>query len=149
MLAKPKDKLVSRLGIWRQDNHLGEVRVGQFGIVGNEEARRSASEIGADNLCLGLSLQPVLDLNHGGLCRLDARTLRQCDFDNNLWPVRLGKELLPDEAHAKHRCEEDKNDGACHEEFMLHRPDNEPTQFLVIRCFVDRGVAAFHRRNIG
>ncbi len=45
LLAKAKDKLISSLRIRRQDNHLGEVRIWQFGIVSEEETRRSAAYI--------------------------------------------------------------------------------------------------------
>jgi hypothetical protein len=97
----------------------------------------------------GLWLQPVLDRDDAAFGCFNAGPLWQCRFDNNLWPVRFGKELLPDEAHAKHCREEDQNYGSSKEEFMLDRPDNEPTQSLVIWCFIDRGVAAFHWRNVG
>ena len=45
LLAKAKDKLISRLRIRRQDNHLGKVRIWPFGIVSDEETRRSATYI--------------------------------------------------------------------------------------------------------
>ena len=124
LLAKTKDELVSLLRIRSQDDHLGEVWNRQIRIVGEPEARRAAADIGADNLRFRLSTQPLFDLHHRGLGRLDTGTLRQRDVDQHLRSVGVRKELLLDEAHSEGRREEDDDDGAGNEELVFDGPDD-------------------------
>src|SRR3984893_16877993 len=66
LLPKTKHELISLLRVRRQDNHLGEVRIWQFWIVGKPETRRATAYIGTNDLCLRLCPQPRLDFDYGG-----------------------------------------------------------------------------------
>ena len=148
-LAKPELESAARCGVGSEDDQLGEGRVGQLRIVGEEEARRPLADVGRDDFRLGLSPHPGLDL--GGRCcgRFDARAFGHLDLDQHFGPVGAREELLLDQPHANAGDEERADHEPGDQELAVDRPGDEASKPLIARRRVDCGAPARDGLDIG
>lgn len=142
-LSAPVLQSLARLRIRRKYDDLGEGRIGQFRRHREEEAWSALPDIARDDLGFRLLAQPAFEFLDCGSRRLDAGAFRQADLHQHFGTVGRREELLLDGAHADTgKRESDGNDTAGYE-FVAHGKGGERSQAPIIRCAIDRVVAAF------
>ena len=125
-----------------QHDDLGERRIGQFRVIGQEESRRALADIAGNDAAFGLGLDPVLDLAGGFAGGIDGRALGKLDFHQQFRTVGAGKKLLLHRAHADDRQPQQAKDNPCHQVLVADRCADQATQALEVGRVVDRLVAA-------
>ncbi len=147
-LAQPPLEPVARLGVFGQDDQLGECGIGQLRVVGEEEAWRALADVGGDDLRLGLLPHPLLDLDRCGGGGLDAGAFRHLHLDQHFGPAGAGEELPLDQGHACPSDQERRDHQAGHLVLVVHRPGDQAPQPLIARRRIDAAVAARHRGEV-
>ncbi|HET6472382.1 MAG TPA: hypothetical protein VFG38_11100 [Pseudomonadales bacterium] len=116
------------VGVRSQHDDLGERGIRQFRCHREEEAGRALTDVARDDLALGLTAQPTLDLLDRRGRRLDAGAFRQADLHQNFRAIGRGKELLLERTHADAGQREDDADDAAGCELVAYGKGDEPPQ---------------------
>ncbi|MCY1412496.1 hypothetical protein D9M71_279060 [compost metagenome] len=135
---------VAGLGVGGLHDDLGEGRVRQFGVQGEEEARRAAAHVGVHQSGLGLFQQGLLHQGDHAFRGLEGTARRHVDLHQQLGTVGVGEELLLHRAQAEPAGDEGRHHQGGDRLAMVHAPVDEGAQALVEAGGVERFMAARH-----
>ena len=136
----PLERLAGTLPVG-QHHQFGEGGIGQFRSHRQVKARRALADIAGDNLRLRLPLQPVLNFRRRGAGLANRRPVRQLHFNQHFRTIGGGEKLLVHHAHAQDRHDKQRHHSGGHAPFMSNNPGQQPTEALIARGVIQRGVA--------